>query len=59
VHRIHIGTHGKDVHRYLLKMFRDDGWDIVFSYEPESQLETIFGTVLTNDGVLSLCNPVV
>jgi Methyltransferase FkbM domain len=59
VHRIHIGTHGKDVHRYLLKMFHDDGWDVVFSYEPESQHETIFGTVLTNDGVLSLRNPAV
>jgi hypothetical protein len=57
VHRIHIGTHGKDTHRYLLKMFHDDGWRIVFAYEPESTHDTIFGPVMTNDGVLSLLNP--
>jgi hypothetical protein len=59
VRRIHIGTHGKDVHRYLLKMFHDDGWQIIFSYEPDSQHETIFGTILTNDGVLTVRNPAV
>jgi hypothetical protein len=58
VRRIHIGTHGRDVHRYLLKMFHDDGWHIVFSYEPDSTHETVFGTFLTNDGVLSVLNPI-
>jgi FkbM family methyltransferase len=57
VHRVHIGTHGKGVHRALLQMFHDDGWHIVFSYEPESKYETVFGTVTMNDGVLSLLNP--
>jgi hypothetical protein len=57
VHRMHIGTHGKDTHRHLLKMFRDDGWRIVFAYEPESTHETVFGPMVTNDGVLSVLNP--
>jgi hypothetical protein len=57
VHRIHIGTHGKAVHESLLRMFIEDGWDIVFSYEPESVHETAIGAFSTNDGVLSVRNP--
>jgi hypothetical protein len=57
VHRIHIGTHGKGVHRALLKMFHEDGWHVVFAYEPESKYETVFGPIALNDGVLSLLNP--
>jgi len=57
VRRIHIGTHGKAVHQSLLQMFVEDGWDIVFSYEPESTHETVLGTFSTNDGVLSVRNP--
>jgi hypothetical protein len=57
VHRIHIGTHGQDIHRSLLQMFIDDGWEIVFSYEPESVYETALGTFAVNDGILSLRNP--
>ena len=57
VHRLHIGTHGRDVHRMLHQMFAEDGWDIVFSFEPESTHETDLGTFETNDGVLSVLNP--
>jgi hypothetical protein len=57
VHRIHLGTHGRDVHEHLHRMFADDGWDIVFNYEPESLHETEFGSFTTNDGILSVCNP--
>jgi hypothetical protein len=57
VHRIHMGTHGKAVHRSLLQMFIEDGWDIVFSYEPESVHKTALGILSTNDGVLSVRNP--
>jgi hypothetical protein len=57
VHRIHIGTHGKAVHESLLRMFVEHGWDIVFSYEPESVHETVLGAFSTNDGVLSVRNP--
>jgi hypothetical protein len=57
VHRLHIGTHGKSVHQSLLEMFAEDGWDIVFNYEPESVHETVLATFSTNDGVLSIRNP--
>jgi hypothetical protein len=57
VHRIHMGTHGKGIHRSLLQMFIDDGWEIVFSYEPESVYETVIGTFAVNDGILCLRNP--
>jgi hypothetical protein len=57
VHRIHLGTHGKDTHQLLLQMFIDDGWEIVFNYEPESVHETLLGTFSTNDGILSVRNP--
>jgi hypothetical protein len=40
-----------------LDMFVEDGWDIVFSYEPESTHETVLATFSTNDGVLSVRNP--
>jgi hypothetical protein len=57
VHRIHMGTHGKDIHRSLLQMFIDDGWEIIFSFEPECEHETALGTFAVNDGILSLRNP--
>jgi hypothetical protein len=57
VHRIHMGTHGKDIHRSLLQMFIDDGWEIIFSFEPDSVHESVLGTFSVNDGILSLRNP--
>lgn len=59
VHRIHLGTHGRDVHHSLHRMFVDDGWDIVFNYEPESRHITELGSFTTNDGILSVRNPAV
>jgi hypothetical protein len=57
VRRIHIGTHGIDTHLSLHKMFAAKGWEIVFSFEPESTHETVLGTFKTNDGVLTVRNP--
>lgn len=57
VRRVHIGTHGRIVHHTLHQMFHEDGWEIVFSYEPESVTESALGPVRTNDGVLSVRNP--
>jgi hypothetical protein len=57
VRRIHIGTHGKDVHQRLLEMFAEDGWEIVFAFEPDSVHETAIGSFSTNDGVLTVRNP--
>jgi hypothetical protein len=59
VHRIHLGTHGRDEHQSLYRIFVEDGWDVVFNYEPESRHETELCTFTTNDGILSVRNPAV
>ena len=45
VRRIHIGTHGKDVHWSLHQLFRSDDWEIVFSYEPNATHASALGSV--------------
>lgn len=57
VRRVHIGTHGGDVHRSLHERFERDGWDIVFSYAPNAQHSSALGSFKTNDGVLTVRNP--
>ena len=57
VRRIHIGTHGGDVHAALHELFADHGWDIVFSFKPNSKFESALGNFETNDGVLTIRNP--
>jgi hypothetical protein len=57
VHRIHIGTHGRDVHWSLHDLFAADGWDIVFSFQPNARHDTALGCFETNDGVLTVVNP--
>jgi FkbM family methyltransferase len=57
VRRIHIGTHGALTHRSLHQMFADDGWEVVFSYEPDSTHESVLGTFSLNDGILTVVNP--
>jgi hypothetical protein len=57
VRRIHIGTHGIDVHRSLHKLFEERGWTIVFSFDPNSEFTTELGKFSTNDGVLTVRNP--
>jgi hypothetical protein len=56
VRRIHIGTHGKQTHWTLHDLFAREGWDIVFSYEPQTEHETVLGTFRTEDGVLTVRN---
>jgi len=56
VRRVHIGTHGGDVHAELARLLRRDGWTIVFDYAPNSKFETPLGNFSTNDGVLSAVN---
>jgi hypothetical protein len=57
VHRVHIGTHGIDVHRALHRLFEQDGWEIVFSFEPNAKHSCALGSFETNDGVLTVRNP--
>jgi hypothetical protein len=57
VRRIHIGTHGLDVHQSLHKLFVDHSWHIVFNFAPNATHETAIGTFVLNDGVLTVTNP--
>jgi FkbM family methyltransferase len=57
VRRILIGTHGKDVHATLHRLFEQHGWDIIFSYAPNSSYTTPLGNFVMNDGVLTVKNP--
>jgi hypothetical protein len=57
VRRVHIGTHGRDVHDTLFELFQRDGWDILFNYEPNSTFTSPLGKFSTNDGVLTAVNP--
>ena len=57
VRRVHIGTHGREVHRHAAAAVRTDGWDIVFNYEPNSTFTSPLGKFSTNDGVLTAVNP--
>jgi FkbM family methyltransferase len=57
VRRIHIGTHGKDVHGTLCELFARAKWELVFNYEPDCVHETVLGTFKNDDGVLTVRNP--
>lgn len=57
VRRIHIGTHGKAVHASLHELFARHDWDVVFSFEPETEHHTALGAFKTGDGVLTVRNP--
>lgn len=57
VRRIHIATHGAETHRSLHRLFASKGWDVAFSYEPESRHATPWGSFMTNDGILTVVNP--
>jgi hypothetical protein len=55
--RIHIGTHGREVHWTLHRMFENAGWLIEFSFEPDRHHSTPLGDFRVNDGVLTVVNP--
>lgn len=56
VRRVHLGTHGRDVHRLMHDLFELHGWDILFSFEPNSSHETPAGSMELNDGILTAVN---
>jgi FkbM family methyltransferase len=58
VRRVHIGTHGSDVHDMLRALFGRAGWDIVFDYGPGKHV-TPRGSLDLGDGILSARNPAV
>jgi hypothetical protein len=57
VKRIHIGTHTPDIHDSLLALFREAGWRIVFSFDPQKHHATPWGNFITSDGILTAVNP--
>lgn len=57
VRRIHLGTHGANVHGALSKLFENDGWEIVFNFAPNAKHQSPLGPFSTNDGVLTIRNP--
>ncbi len=58
VRRVHIGTHGRDVHEMLAALFARAGWDIVFDYGPGKHI-TPGGPLEIGDGILTARNPAV
>ena len=59
VRRVHIGTHGRDIHAALRALFSDAGWQIVFDYAPDSRHKTERGVLELGDGIMSARNPAV
>jgi FkbM family methyltransferase len=59
VRRVHIGTHGRDIHAALRALFANAGWQIVFDYAPDSSHKTTRGVLELGDGILTARNPAV
>ncbi len=59
VRRVHLGTHHPKDHQQLEDMFRQHGWQIVFSFLPHHTYKTPAGELSLNDGVLTALNPAV
>jgi hypothetical protein len=58
VRRVHIGTHGGDVHHLLRALFAGAGWEIVFDYGPGKHVTPRVPLEL-GDGILTARNPAV
>jgi hypothetical protein len=56
VKRLHIGTHGADIHAGLWDLFFENEWTCEFDYAPSSQHDTPWGRFETVDGILHLHN---
>jgi hypothetical protein len=57
VRRVHIGTHGGQVHDMIRALFAKSGWEIVFDYAPDARYLTERGPLDVSDGVLTARNP--
>ena len=56
VKRVHLGTHGADIHRGLWELFFEHEWICEFDYPPFSQNATPWGQFETMDGILHFQN---
>jgi hypothetical protein len=59
VRRVHLGTHGRDVHAMLRALFAEAGWEIVFDYGPGRHMTPRGPLALGSDGILTARNPAV
>jgi hypothetical protein len=59
VRRLHIGTHGIDIHAKLRALFSAADWEIVFDFAPNAVHTTERGSLKLGDGVLTVRNPTV
>lgn len=61
VRRIHLGTHGMEVHQSLRDQFAANGWELIFDFAPDSTHRVLslgeWKAFSTNDGVLTVRNP--
>merc|ERR1712129_178441 len=52
IKRLHVGTHGRDVHRALRSRLQDLGFALEWDLVGDSFLQTAFGWIPLSDGVL-------
>jgi hypothetical protein len=57
VKRVHLATHGADVHAQLLPLFIERGFEIEINYEPNTHHDTPWGPFDINDGIIAARNP--
>ncbi len=56
VKRLHIGTHGEDIHAKLTELFDSRGWQVLVQIPPDGEYATEWGNFSTSDGILSVVN---
>jgi hypothetical protein len=57
VKRVHLATHGTEVHAQLLPLFIERGFEIDNDYKPNTRHETACGSFDINDGIIAAHNP--
>ena len=56
VKRLHLGTHGREVHKFMWDMFFENEWVCEYDFPPFSDIETDWGNFSTSDGILTFVN---
>jgi hypothetical protein len=57
VRRVHLATHGADVHDAMRNLFLEHGWVVTFDFPPNKSFESDFGDFSVGDGILAVRNP--
>ncbi|HLG90522.1 MAG TPA: FkbM family methyltransferase [Alphaproteobacteria bacterium] len=58
VKRVHIGTHGAEIERTLIRLFTGMGWICCNNFSYGQMLDTHYGKITFGDGVQTWINPV-